>query len=206
MRTISLVRDYGVWLNLVFLIEVYKMKIDNTNTHSSFWANLFKAPPEKSDLEEVLSSMPPFKNLTSKDYKLLLSIFHNRIYSSNEYIFFQGDPGIGLYIIQEGEVIIERTINENIKLELARFTRSDFFGELALLDEDTRSASAIAVKDTKIAVIFKPDLDEFIEKYPKKGVKIIQGISQIIATRLRNVNQDFVKLYVNSLTYKKETV
>lgn len=182
------------------------MKIDNTNTHSSFWANLFKAPPEKSDLEEVLSSMPPFKNLTSKDYKLLLSIFHNRIYSSNEYIFFQGDPGIGLYIIQEGEVIIERTINENIKLELARFTRSDFFGELALLDEDTRSASAIAVKDTKIAVIFKPDLDEFIEKYPKKGVKIIQGISQIIATRLRNVNQDFVKLYVNSLTYKKETV
>lgn len=179
---------------------------NQTNTHSSFWANLFKAPPEKSDLEEVLSSMPPFKHLNSKDYKLLLSIIHNRVYSANEYIFFQGDPGIGLYIIQEGEVIIERTINENIKLELARFTRGDFFGELALLDEDTRSASAIAVKDSRLAVIFKPDLDEFLDKYPKKGLKIMQGISQIIATRLRSLNQDFVKLYVNSLTYNKETV
>jgi len=181
------------------------MKIDNNNTHSSFWANLFKAPPEKSDLEQVLSSMPPFRDLSGKDYRLLLTIIHNRIYSANEYIFYQGDPGIGLYIIQEGEVIIERTINDNIKLELARFNRGDFFGELALLDEDTRSASAIALKDSKLAVIFKPDLDEFIDKYPRKGLKIIQGISQIIATRLRNVNQDFVKLYVNSLTNNKET-
>lgn len=182
------------------------MNNGSNNTHSNFWANLFKAPTEKDDLEQVLSTMPPFKNLTSKDYKLLLSIIHNRVYSANEFIFYQGDPGIGLYIIQEGEVVIERLINENIKLEMARFTRGDFFGELALLDEDTRSASAIAVKDSRLAVIFKPDLDEFIEKYPRKGLNIIQGISQIIARRLRNVNQDFVKLYVNSITNNKETV
>ena len=174
--------------------------------HSSFWSNLFKSPAEKSDLEEVLSSMPPFKYLSSKDLTLVLKLVHNRIYSPGEFIFYQGDPGIGLYIIQEGEVIIEKRIDENVKLQFAKFTRGDFFGELALIDEEKRSASAISVRDTKVAVIFKPDLDEFIERYPKKGIRILEGISLIVATRLKSLNQDFVNLYINSLSKNKETV
>jgi len=75
-------------------------------TKSSFWANLFKTPTEKSELEEVLLSMPPFKNLSNKSIKLLMKVIHNRIYAANEYVFFQGDPGIGLYLIVGGEILI----------------------------------------------------------------------------------------------------
>lgn len=161
---------------------------------SSFWQNLFKTPTEKDDIEEVLKAMPPFKNLKSHHLKLLLKVMHNRVYTVNEHIFFQGDPGIGLYIIIEGEILITRE-EENHRFDLAIMKRGDFFGEIALLDEERRSASAIALKESQIAVIFKPDLDEFVEKFPKEGVNILRGISQIIATRLRNLNQDYFSLY-----------
>jgi CRP-like cAMP-binding protein len=171
---------------------------------SSFWSNLFKAPTEKSDLEEVLHSMPPFTDMDSKHFKFLMKIIHNRVYEPGEYIFSQGDPGIGLYIIREGEVVVKYKSEEEQELELVRFQRGDFFGELAMLNDDVRSASATATKETKVAVIFKPDLDEFIEKYPTKGISILRGISQIIALRLRILNDDYVTLYCNHIANKEE--
>ncbi|MEG8947156.1 cyclic nucleotide-binding domain-containing protein [Rosettibacter firmus] len=169
--------------------------MNQVKIQNSFWTNLFKTPAEKSQLEEVLLSMPPFKDLTNKNFKNLLKLFHNRVYSVNEYIFYQNDPGIGLYIIINGEVLITFEVENNERFDLAHLTRGDFFGELALLDNEKRSASAIALKESQIAVIFKPDLDEFIESYPLDGIKILKGISQIISRRLRNLNLDYIELY-----------
>jgi CRP-like cAMP-binding protein len=123
-----------------------------------------------------------------------MSIIHKRNYLSGEIIFYQGDPGIGLYIIREGEVMISRESDEGDKITLAVFQKGDFFGELALIDNDKRSASASAQCDSRLSVIFKPDLDEFIEKYPKKGIKILEGIAEITAMRLRSLNEDYYNL------------
>ena len=124
----------------------------------------------------------------------LMSIIHKRNYLTEEIIFYQGDPGIGLYIIVEGEVMISRESDEGDKITLAVIQKGDFFGELALIDNEKRSASAIAKSDTKLSVIFKPDLDEFIEKYPKKGIKILEGIAEITAMRLRSLNENYFNL------------
>lgn len=80
---------------------------------------------------------------------------------------------------------------------MAALSKGDFFGELALVDGEKRSASAIAKTDCKVSVIFKPDLDEFIEKYPRKGIKILTGISSMIALRLRAINEDYFNLQFN---------
>ena len=162
---------------------------------SSFWANLFKTPTENSELEEVIRSMLPFKKLSKHHIRLLIKLIHNRSYAANEYVFYQNDPGIGLYIIIKGEILITQETEDSDQFDLATLGRGDFFGELALLDEERRSASAIALKDSQLAVIFKPDLDEFVEANPREGVKILRGMSQIIATRLRNLNQDYFSLY-----------
>ena len=166
---------------------------------SSFWSNLFKTPAEKSDLEELLLAMPPFEKLSNKYIKLLMQLIHNRVYEADEYVFYQGDPGIGLYIVREGSIIIKQNIDENRSLELAKLHRGDFFGELALLDDEVRSGSAIALEPSSIAVIFKPDLDEFIERYPKVGIKILRGISTIISTRLRRINDEYFSIYIDKL-------
>lgn len=162
---------------------------------SSFWANLFKAQPERNDLETLLLSIPPFKNFSKNTMKNFSRLIHHRVYSANEIIFTQGDPGIALYIIQEGEVKIIKHSETGIEYELAQFSRGDFFGELALLDNDVRSATAIATKDSKIEVIFKPDLDYFIENNPKRGVEILTGIAKIISARLRILDEEIIKVY-----------
>ena len=162
--------------------------------HSSFWTNIFNSPAKKSNLKKSLQSIPLFSGLMGRDFSILMNIIHNRNYLAGEYIFYQGDPGIGLYIISDGEVIIQRTDESSNVTPLATFYPGDFFGELALVDGEKRSASAIAKTDCSLAVIFKPDLDEFIEAYPRKGIKILQGISQIVAVRLRKLNEDHFAL------------
>lgn len=166
---------------------------------SSFWANLFKPSAVKSVLEQVLHSMPPFQDLSSTNLKSIIKLMHNRVYIPNEMIFHQGDPGTGLYIIISGKVVIKQDETGN-SWELAKLGRGDFFGELALLDNEVRSASAFAIEETQIAVIFKPELDNFILNFPKEGSKILKGIAQIIAIRLRTLNQDYFQLYKKSKT------
>jgi len=162
--------------------------------HSSFWANIFNPPTESDDLVKTLRAIPIFKSLTKRDFSTFISIIHNRNYLAGEYIFYQGDPGIGLYIVREGQVEIIRENDKGDKLTLATIQKGDFFGELALIDGEKRSASAVAKSDTRLSVIFKPDLDEFIEKYPKKGIKILQGIAEITTIRLRSLNEDYFKI------------
>ena len=161
----------------------------NHTVKSSFWSNIFNSPAEKSDFIESLKSVPIFKDFSSREMTHILDLFHTRNYLAGEYIFYQDDPGIGLYIIREGEVEIQRNSDSGI-ISLAKFGRGDFFGELALIDGEKRSASAIAKRDCNIAVIFKPDLDDYIEKFPKKGIKILQGFAEIVTMRLRKLNEE----------------
>lgn len=158
--------------------------------HSSFWTNFFTSKTDETNLSEALQALPIFNKLSKRDCTLLLNIVHNRIYVAGEYIFYEGDPGLGMYIIREGEVEIKRENPDKKQTPLAKLKKGDFFGELALVDGEKRSASAIAKTDAKLAVIFKPDLEEFIDKVPKKGIKIMRGISRIIAARLRKLNAD----------------
>lgn len=162
---------------------------------SSFWANLFKTHAEKDEITEILTSTPPFSTFTDKDIELLLPIMHNRIYTANEYIYFQDDPGTAFYFIQEGEVSLEMSFNDNKKFNVGRYKKGDIFGELSMLENEKRYASAIALKDSKLIVIFKPDLDEFIDKYPKKGIMVLRGISQIFAHRFSNLTRDYINFF-----------
>lgn len=139
-------------------------------------------------------SSPIFSSLSKRDISQLINITHNRSYLPGEYVFLQGDPGIGLYVILDGEVEIHRKTETGLVVKLASFSAGDFFGELALIDEEKRTASAIAQTECRLSVIFKPDLDEFINAYPKKGIKILQGISHIIAARLRKINEDYFSM------------
>lgn len=170
--------------------------MDKNTVHSGYWSNMFKTPAGTSD-QEILQNLPPFKYLDKKDIEQLITLFHDRSYVSNEYVFCEGDPGIGLYIIKEGEVEISKTDELKRVVTFATFSKGDFFGEIALIDGEKRSASAIAKTDVKLSIIFKPDLDEFIEKFPKKGVKILQGISQVVALRLRKADKDLVSFLSN---------
>ncbi|MBI3004103.1 MAG: cyclic nucleotide-binding domain-containing protein [Ignavibacteriales bacterium] len=162
---------------------------------SAIWKNIFsERMVREGSTEEVLSKVPAFASLTTRELKEVASIVHKRQYRAGEPVFYMGDPGLGMYIIQEGEVSISLAGKDSVEEELAVLTDGDFFGEIALLDESPRSANAICKVDCTLIGFFRPDLFELIEKKPRLGTKIVLKLAEIVAQRLRKTDKELSKI------------
>jgi len=100
-------------------------------------------------------------------------------------IFRQGERGMGMYIVQQGRVAIA---SEPENHELFELKDGDFFGEVALLDESPRSATAMAKTDCSVFGFFQPDLFGLIDRDSRLGVKIVLRVARFVGQRLRQAN------------------
>lgn len=97
-------------------------------------------------------------------------------FPDGELIFEEGDIGRDLYIVQSGEVKIIKTVNHE-KLELARFKKGDFFGDMALLQSIPRYASAIAVGETRLLILKPGGFLLKIRRDPTFAFEMLQQLS-----------------------------
>lgn len=160
----------------------------------SLWTNIFRQREEQADLAAILSRVPIFKGLSPRELNLVKNLIHLRKYQPEEVIFMEGQPGTGLYLITQGGVSITLNHKRENQIELARLKDGDFFGELSLLDESPRSASAVAVGATELAGFFRPDLMDLIEKSPLIGNKIVLALAEVLGERLRATNRELRQL------------
>ncbi len=133
-----------------------------------------------------------FGELTKNEIKQLAKIVYEREFNSQEYIFMNGQPAAAMFIILDGEVKIIRE-SEDAEVEITRLKTNDTLGELALLDNSPRSASAVAIKPTKLLAIFREDLNDFINSQPELGAKILRKLAIITGYRLRMTNDLLVE-------------
>ncbi len=155
----------------------------------SLWENV--AGKGKKDIRTILKANMLFKDLSPKGLRFVTDIVHIRHYRTGETVFRQGEIGFGMYIIAEGLIDITtachrgETAVEKEEILVTRLKPDDFFGELALVEENgRRSATARAIMDTRLIGFFKPDLFEILERRPGTGVKILLGLSEVLAQRL----------------------
>ncbi|NUN70587.1 MAG: cyclic nucleotide-binding domain-containing protein [Bacteroidetes bacterium] len=156
--------------------------------------DVFKAKIKPASVEEMLSRIPVFEKLEPKELRQVASIVHHRTYVKDEFVFYQGDPGLGMYVVEKGRVGIVVVGEDGTQKEITEMTNGDFFGEIALLDESPRSASVVVKEDSALIGFFRPDLFEIIEKTPKTGLKIVVKLAEMIGERLRNMNNEFSRL------------
>lgn len=98
-------------------------------------------------------------------------------FKKGEYIFRQGDIGDCLYVVQEGAVIIKRQIcGKNKDMDVVR--KGQFFGEIAVVMNAPRSASAYVLEDAKLLKITKDDLELIFTKRSDIAKKLFQGLSE----------------------------
>jgi len=150
----------------------------------SFWDNIFRQTDEKS-VFSLLREIPLFDGLSQGDLAKVTAILHRREYDPDEVLFYQGNPGVGMYIIREGTIEI---VDETTEDTLAELSDGDFFGELALLNETPRSATAVARRESILYGLFRPDLLGLVERNPSLGVQILLRMSQVISERLVQTN------------------
>ncbi len=158
------------------------------------WAKVeLKKKLSEDDILKALSKVPIFSDLIPKEIVEISKIVYKRNYQKNEPIFKMDDPGLGMYIILEGVVDIVKEVNNKVH-KLASLDQGSFFGDLALLDEAPRSASAIAVERSIIIGFFRPDLLDLLRRKPKCGIKILFNLTKVMSARLRNTNRQLVEL------------
>jgi CRP/FNR family cyclic AMP-dependent transcriptional regulator len=159
------------------------------------WGNgIFKKKKKEDDIFKILKQVPLFSDLTPKELTEVEKIVHRRKYKKNETIIRRGDPGLGMYIIIEGSVEIVDEDEKADKRTLAKLSDGSFFGDMALLDEDPRSASAIASVDSEVMGFFRPDFLDLIYRKPKLGIKVLLALARVTGARLRQTNELLVKI------------
>ena len=153
------------------------------------WANVFRLGTQQESLAEVLQKIPLFQDLTPKELKILERLVHIRNYKTGEPVFVETEPGVGMYVIRRGSVDIVLNHRSEKPLVLAELVSGDFFGEMALLGDTSRSATAVAREPSELIGFFHPDLIEVINVHPSMGAKISLGLAKTLAERLRFTNE-----------------
>ena len=161
---------------------------------SAKWENIIKGWDNKeSETVHTLKKVPVFKNLSEKDFSELEKMMHQRNYASGDFIFKNKAPGEGMYIIMRGSIKITIGTNEGSENTLAELGKGEFFGELALFDDEPRSANAIALDDCVLLGLFTPDLMILQERNPVLGHKIMFNLGGLLGERLRKTNHLLIK-------------
>jgi uncharacterized membrane protein len=134
--------------------------------------------------QELLASVPLFESLTEDDLATLTNRFEEEAVGAGEPVFRQGDDGSSLYIIEDGEVEISYG-SGHAKVVLATLFPGQYFGELSLFDGAPRSATATAMKPSRLIRLDRDDLVEFIHRNPAAALRIIAEMGE----RLRQTNE-----------------
>lgn len=107
-------------------------------------------------------------------------VLERKVFYAGQKIFKEGDSGDRAYLIQEGQVEISKH-----GLTLATLGKGELFGEMALVDDQPRMASAAAVSDVSVVVINR---DTFREKLSKAD-PFIRGLINIFVRNIRNLTR-----------------
>ena len=156
----------------------------------SLYENFFKNKESSDPVLQVMGQVPIFENLTPKELKDLTQLTHERSYKANEPVFKKLAPGEGMYVILKGTVEIK---DPDSNTTFATLGSGDFFGELALLDQEPRSAMAVATEASELIGFFRTDLLTLMKRGPELGNKILLNLSRVLGERLRRTNLELTK-------------
>ena len=153
----------------------------------------------ENDFIDRLKDFSIFSDIAEDDIKLrqIAAVMKARSAKKGDYLFGEGDEGDELFLLIKGMVrVIKHTKQEEeytiVDLEASY---NVFFGEMALMDQDVRSASILVLEDSEFLVLNRKDFIELGDKFPDIGLPITRTINKILIDRLRNVNNDVILLF-----------
>src|SRR5205807_6265597 len=137
-------------------------------------ASITRAEPD------LLAQVGLFADLATAELVGLASLMRPRPYAKDEVIYLKGDPGTAFYVIASGRVKIALTSPDGKEIIIRRLGPGDFHGELALLDDQPRSADAIATEQSALLVLQRDGFRHFIDEHCDAAVKLLGTVSQYL--------------------------
>ncbi|MGD8428446.1 MAG: cyclic nucleotide-binding domain-containing protein [Balneolaceae bacterium] len=136
------------------------------------------------------------QNLTMLERSEFLQYCHRRQYKEDEYIYYQGDPGTGMYFVEEGkvELIIEPEPGTEAETQSFVINAPESFGALSIGYELRRISSAKCLTDCTLMGFFKPDFETLKKRHPTIAVKFMETLAMIAMKQLEIVTNELKKV------------
>lgn len=147
-----------------------------------------KAPIQAMQKIEFLRKTPLFRHLAYQEVVKILSIVQIRTLSTGQTLVKEGEPADEMFVILEGKVDIRKG-----GITLLQRTSGNAIGEMGLLDNRPRSASAVATQPTTVMMLSKKDLFELLRKEPEIALKFQWGAIQELIGKLRTTTDDIAE-------------
>ena len=146
---------------------------------------------------DKLKNVTLFRDLSDAMLSEFAGFFKQVAYASGDVVFKERTPGDSLYIIVDGEVTIEKGMDEEGRefKTLAILSSGDFFGEMAVIDSQPRFAQARASKDSALYEIGRDKFFSFIKEHPETGIGIFSGIMRALSKRLQHTSSELTMLF-----------
>jgi len=130
-----------------------------------------------------------FTELAAKDVQTILSYMTKTEYPSASFIFKEGETGEKMFLIEEGEVevFVER---KEKHITIAKLTCGDFFGEMGILRNDTRSANIKTVDGVVLYELSREGLMNIISKEGILAAGFLLNLSEVLAERIASTNRE----------------
>ncbi|HEX3817562.1 MAG TPA: DUF1003 domain-containing protein [Chthoniobacterales bacterium] len=147
---------------------------------------------------QALRFVPLFQSLGEEEAAELLQLLTVRKIPARAQLFRRDDPGDAMFFIESGGIRISVQDADGTDAVLAEMGPGEFFGEMAMLDGSARSADAVALGETKLAVLARDDFRAFIRRNPEIALELLTAMTQrlrrtdnLLRHRIsRNVNEE----------------
>jgi SulP family sulfate permease len=137
-----------------------------------------------------LREIEVFRGRKEETLAALEQCMEMRSCKAGEKIFARGETGDELFLIRRGAVRILLPLEGREAHHLATFARGDFFGEMAFLDREPRSADAVAYTDADLFVLSRRRFDGLADDHKRLGMNLLEGLARTLAIRLRRANTE----------------
>jgi CRP/FNR family transcriptional regulator, cyclic AMP receptor protein len=138
------------------------------------------------NLRNFLANVPLFKGAPERALEVAASVVQPRNYEPETVIFQEGDKGEALYILISGMVKLSKVDLGGYEKTLTILQPPEFFGEMALLGNTTRSATAISLGHIQTYLLFADDFNKLIQTYPSVSLNLTTTLAQ----RLRGMDDE----------------
>jgi CRP/FNR family cyclic AMP-dependent transcriptional regulator len=145
--------------------------------------------PDLFDRLMLLKQSPIFSMVMTDDLRVVAQALEQLQYFAGDRVFETGDQGDNLYIIVTGKIGIALDAKTNGTDYIAILTSGDCFGEMNLLDDLPRSATAVVLEDTTLLSLEKTRLRSLIQSYPDMSIGMLRSLS----LRLRDANRKLME-------------
>jgi len=136
-----------------------------------------------------LESSKLFSHLPASELQKLHAVTRELKFAPGQQIFKEGDPGDGMYVVKAGEVQISAMMSHGERHVFSQVMPGDVFGEMAVLDNQPRSATASAQGDTTVYFVPREQLVKMLKESPDLSMTMVQEISG----RLREFNRQYIR-------------